>query len=341
MFRPRFHISHQLLQQIKQINELIVDLNNRRFPQMVTFELEKTAREISAFTSTSIEGNPLPLTEVKKILKTKPKYIRDSQREVLNYNQALKSLSSQHKKNTPFSLDLILKIQQQVTSDLLPGHESGQLRQKPVVVNDPKTGKLIFLPPDVNEVKPLMEELVDFVIQSQGKIDPLIMAGIFHKQFVIIHPFMDGNGRTARLITKTILAQMGLNTFNLFSFESYYNQNVTRYFQTVGESGDYYELKKKIDFTAWLEYFTAGIIDELLRVKKILLESIIDPKTGLKRHHQKILNFIRKNGFINEQEYSKITKRAKSTRAKDFQELIKLGLIEKKSQGKKTFYVLK
>ena len=86
-----------------------------------------------------------------------------------------------------------------------------------------------------------MDDLFRFVKTNQST-DPLILAGIFHKQFVIIHPFMDGNGRTVRLMTKVILARMGLDTFSLFSFENYYNKNVTRYFQTVGEYGNYYDL---------------------------------------------------------------------------------------------------
>ena len=234
-------------------------------------ELERTAREVSSYASTSIEGNPLPLTEVKKILKSQPIHIRDSEREVLNYNQALQDLTAQLEKGeVKLSLDFILKIQKQVIEGLLPSFESGRLREKPVVVNDPRTGKPVYLPPDVKDVMALMEDLVKYVEENNGKIDSLILAGVFHKQMVIIHPFMDGNGRTTRLITKLLLAAMGLNTFNLFSFENYYNKNVTKYFQIVGEFGNYYELLEKIDFTNWLEYFTEGIIDELLRVEGLL-----------------------------------------------------------------------
>lgn len=91
---------------------------------------------------------------------------------------------------------------------------------------------------------------------------------------VLIHPFMDGNGRTARLTTKVLLSDLGLDTFNLFSFENYYNQDVVQYFATVGEYGEYYELAPQMGFTNWLEYFTDGIIHELLRVQK-LLEMIV------------------------------------------------------------------
>ncbi len=169
----------------------------------------------------------------------------------------------------------------------------------------------------------------------------LILAGIFHKQMVVIHPFMDGNGRTTRLATKVLLAETGLNTFNLFSFENYYNQNVTRYFQTVGESGNYYEINDRIDFTSWLEYFTEGIIDELLRIQKLLPKAGINPETQLKPYHLKILEFIKEKGFIADRDYAKLVDRAKATRALDFRKLISLGLIERKGKGKATYYILK
>ena len=302
----------------------------------------ESAREISSYASTSIEGNPLPLTEVKKVLKSKPKFIRDSEKEVINYNKALVKLNKKlESKDHKLSLNLIFNIQKQVAQGLLPQHQSGCFRKHPVVVRDPKTGKTVFLPPNHKDVNKLMTELVDFVHENKKIIDPLIVAGVFHKQMAIIHPFIDGNGRATRLATKTLLAELGLNTFNLFSFENYYNKNVTKYFQFVGEKGNYYDLVNKINFTEWLEYFCEGIIDELLRIQKLLPKISINPQTQLKPHHKKILNFIEKNNFISDKNYTKLVKRAKATRALDFQKLIKLNLIERKGKGKSTYYVLK
>ncbi|MEK7587900.1 MAG: Fic family protein [Patescibacteria group bacterium] len=342
MLQPHYTITHRLLEHIKRINTLVGELNNRRFSSIVLAAFEKTARTLSTYASTSIEGNPLPLTEVKKILKSRPIHIRDSEREILNYNQAFRELSERlNKQAISLSLSLIVHIQQQVTNELLPSFESGKLRQKPVVVNDPKLRKAVFLPPNAQDVKPLMGDLIEFVDKNNKIIDPLILAGIFHKQMVIIHPFMDGNGRTTRLATKVLLAQMGLNTFNLFSFENYYNQNVTRYFQTVGEYGDYYELKDKVDFTVWLEYFTEGIIDELLRVQKLLPETGASPQTQLQTHDQTLLNYIKENGFIKDKNYAELVDRAKATRTQDFKRLLSLGLIDRKGKGKATYYMLK
>jgi Fic family protein len=342
MFQPRYTITDRLLANITRINSQVVGLNNRRFPHVVLLELERNAREVSSFASTSIEGNPLPLTEVKKILKSKPSHMRDSEKEVLNYNQALQDLNKMlDKGEVKPSLKLILDIQRQITDGLLPKFESGHLREKAVVVNDPRTGQAVYLPPEINEVKPLMEDLVAFTTDNKHTIDPLILAGIFHKQMVIIHPFMDGNGRTTRLVTKALLAEMGLNTFNLFSFENYYNQNITKYFQTVGEFGNYYDLVEKMDFTNWLEFFTEGIIDELLRVEKLLPDIALSPESQLKPHHLKILEHIREKSFISDKDYASLTDRAKATRIQDFKKLVELGLIERKGKGRATYYIQK
>lgn len=342
VFQPRYIITPQLLATIKRIATLVAELNRRHFSKVVLLDFERRAREISAHSSTSIEGNPLPLTEVKKIMKHAPEHIRNSEREVLNYNQALVHLNTLigHGKDS-FDLKLILHIQKMVTAGLLNTYRSGKIRQEPVFVNNPQTRQPIYFPPDHKDVPQLIEYLLTYVRANKAKIDPLIIAGIFHKQFVIIHPFIDGNGRTARLATKMLLADMGLNTFNLFSFENYYNQNITKYFHNVGLVGNYYDLKDTIDFTLWLEYFTEGILDELLRVGDELAKVKSTPATTLQPYHHALMEYIREHEFIKDSDYAHLTKRARPTRNLDFKKLIGLGFIEKQGKGKATYYVLK
>ncbi|HPT08596.1 MAG TPA: Fic family protein [bacterium] len=342
MFKPKYTISNKLLSNIKRITEIIANLNSQRFSDIVLLEFEKRAREISVYSSTSIEGNPLPLTDVKRILKNKPEHIRDTEKEVLNYNKALTELNNLLKtKKQVFDLQLILKIQKTITQNLIENYRCGKLRQEPVFVNNPKTRQAIYLPPDHIEILKLLNDLFNFINQNENIVDPLILAGVFHKQFVIVHPFVDGNGRTARLATKVLLAKMGLNTFALFSFENYYNKNISKYFQEVGVVGNYYDIKNNIDFTSWLEYFTDGIIDELLRVSKDLGQAVSSPDKELKNYHKIILNYITKKGYISDRDYAKLTSRAKPTRNLDFKKLISLGMIEKVNKGKATYYKFK
>ena len=342
VFDPKYTISSRLLENIKRIATLIYELNNRSFSRVVLLELIKRAHEISAHASTSIEGNPLALTEVKKIIKKHPKHIRDSEREVLNYNSALIWLDKlTRKRDAKFDLSLLLNIHQAVMAGLMPVSQCGKLRKEAVFVNDPAKRETIYWPPDQQDVKALMQDLFDFVSQNKDEVDSLILAGIFHKQFVVIHPLMDGNGRTVRLATKVLLSAMGLNTFNLFSFEDYYNQNVAKYFAQVGVKGNYYDIYQQIDFTSWLEYFTDGIIDELLRVANVLEQKSVTHQTILRTHHQNILDYIKKHDFITDKIYSTLTARAKPTRNQDFNRLLDLGLIERVGKGKATIYRLK
>ena len=340
MFDPKYNISTKLLANIKRITELVYELNHLRFSKVVLAELEKNANEISVFSSTSIEGNPLPITEVKKILKNKPEHARDSEKEVLNYNKALVDLKDNVKKEISFNFSFILGVHKKVTDGLVPKFDCGKVRQKPVFVNDPIVRKTIYWPPDHNEAGDLLKELVFFVKRNKN-LDPLLLAGIFHKQFVIVHPFIDGNGRTVRLLTQVLLASLGLDLFDLFSFENYYNKNVQKYFEMVGVKGNYYDIHEDVDFTLWLEYFTDGIIDELLRVQKELNKQNIPPETEIKTYHKSIIRFIEENGFIRDSDYAKLTERARSTRNVDFKKLIDLGYIESHGKGKGMYYKLK
>jgi Fic family protein len=342
MFDPKYNISPKLLANIKRISVIVAQLNGQRFSETVLAKFEQKAREISAHASTSIEGNPLPLTEVKRIIKSRPEHLRDTEKEVLNYNEALGYVNSLFLNDKlRFDLNLILKIQEIITKELVSDFYSGKLRQGAVFVNDPVARRAIYLPPDHQDVAGLMDSLLKFVNDNERKIDPLILAGIFHKQFVIIHPFIDGNGRTARLATKVLLANLGLDTFNLFSFENYYNSNVSKYFQFVGEKGNYYDIKDEVDYARWLEYFTDGIIDELIRVNEELKTSAISPENILKPHHQIVLDCIKKNGHITDIIYSGLVERSKPARIGDFNKLIQLGLIERVGKGRATIYKLK
>lgn len=339
MFHPQYTITPTLLADIKEIATLVFELNQYRLPEPVAAELSVEARVRSTSASTSIEGNPLSLTDVKALLRKQPAQLRDSQREVLNYNRALEILGRD--KQGELAMSLVLETQRLVTEGLLQTSRCGKLRREPVFVNDPRSGLPIFLPPDHDDVPRLMEELIVWVNDSRRQeLDPIIIAGVFHKQFVIIHPFMDGNGRTTRLLTKVLLAQLGLDLFSLVSFENFYNQNITRYFQAVGELGDYYEVRDDINFTPWLEYFAEGIIDELFRLRTAVKARLAKSAHRLKPHHELILQFLQEHGSITTKQYAQITDRKTSTRAKDLSELVNMELIRRVGRTRSVYYEL-
>ncbi|WP_444996426.1 Fic family protein [Aliikangiella sp. IMCC44359] len=341
-WQPKYTISNKLLLTIREIGESIGEIRAQHLTHTALSKLELNARELSSYASTSIEGNPLPLTDVKRLLKSRKETIRDTEREVLNYNKALQVLY-QSVRNNRFKLTVktLEKVQAQVVDGLMDNPSyCGALRQDPVIIRNPrKVDEIVFIPPDAKDVKQLTQLLMDFINQNIGKIEPVILAGIFHRQNVIIHPFIDGNGRTTRLLTTAILGNAGLDLFEIFSFEDYYNRNITRYFKAVGLEGDYYDLKDNIDFSTWLEYFSEGILDELRRIIKLLPEEP-STKPRIETHHQQILDYILEKGSITQREYGAISDRSLASRKLDFEKLTRLNLIRAKGVGRGTYYIL-
>lgn len=341
-WQPKYTISNKLLLTIREIGESIGEIKAQYLTDKALARLELDARELSSYASTSIEGNPLPLTDVKRLLKTAKESVRDTEREVLNYNSALLQLYRSVRQNRfDLSVKTLEQIQGQVVDGLMdnPAH-CGALRQEPVIIRNPrKIDEVVFIPPDAKDVRGLSSDLMSFVNQNIGKIDPVILAGVFHRQNVIIHPFIDGNGRTTRLITTAVLGKAGLDLFEIFSFENYYNRNITRYFKAVGLEGDYYDQDDQIDFSAWLEYFAEGILDELRRVIKLLPEkTAIKPR--LQAHHRQILDYIGQHGSISQSEYGAVSERSLASRKLDFDKLLNLNLIDVKGAARSTYYVL-
>jgi len=338
---PKYTITDKLLITIREIGESIGEIKSFNLTGKALAKLELDARELSSYASTSIEGNPLPLTDVKRLLKNKSSHIRDTEREVLNYNKALKTLyKSVNSKTLKLNISTLEKVQAQVVNGLMDNPANcGKLRQAPVIIRNPrKIDQIVFMPPDVKDVRKLISGLLGFINKKFGKIDPVILAGLFHRQFVIIHPFIDGNGRTTRLLTTAILGKAELDFFEIFSFENYYNNNITRYFKAVGLQGDYYDHEGNVDFTNWLEYFAEGILDELRRVRKALPDNL-EPQPRLETHHREILKYIDEHGSITQREYGTISSRSLASRKLDFEKLLDLNLIETKGTGRGTYYV--
>ncbi|MHC5539726.1 Fic family protein, partial [Singulisphaera rosea] len=116
-----------------------------------------------------------------------------------------------------------------------------------------------------------MEELLDWLRRCEREGVPCpILAAIAHYQFATIHPYYDGNGRTARLLATLILHRGGYALKGLYSLEEYYARNLSAYYRAlaVGPSHNYYEGRAEADITAWVEYFCAGVAESFDNVRR-------------------------------------------------------------------------
>ncbi len=127
------------------------------------------------------------------------------------------------------------------------------------------------MPSEAKDVPGLMHELVAWINDSEVQALPCpIRAGIAHYQFATIHPYYDGNGRTARLLTTLILHLGGYDLKGLYSLEEYYARNLGGYYEalTIGPSHNYYMGRIEADSTQWVEYFIEGTAESFENVRK-------------------------------------------------------------------------
>lgn len=132
------------------------------------------------------------------------------------------------------------------------------------------------MPPEANDVSLLMKELVGWIATSEVEAHPCpLRAAIAHYQYATIHPYYDGNGRTARLLTTLILHLGGYDLKGIYSLEEYYARNLGAYYEalTIGTSHNYYMGRAEADISKWVEYFCAGMADSFENVKKHAIEA--------------------------------------------------------------------
>ena len=128
-------------------------------------------------------------------------------------------------------------------------------------VANSRTREVIYTPPPPEDVPPLMRELVDW-LRADTAIHPVLVAGIAQFQFVHVHPFLDGNGRTSRLLSTLCLYRAGFDFKRLFTISEFYDRDRGAFYralQTVRE--------KDMDLTGWLEFFVGGLATQMEEVK--------------------------------------------------------------------------
>lgn len=197
---PPFTITSKMLELVGSIMEKIGKLDNfynlNKMPV-----LRRNNRIHSIHSSLAIEANSLSFNQVKDVINGK--LVLGDQKEIQEVKNAYKAYEM-IKESDPYSIEDLLKIHGVMT--FLTVEESGVFRKGEEGVFD-EDGKCIFVAPKPEYVKTLMNDLFDWMRNSKDQVHPLILSSIFHYEFVFIHPFADGNGRTARLWQNIILSK--------------------------------------------------------------------------------------------------------------------------------------
>jgi Fic family protein len=337
----------KLLGKMEAAKEIVASL-------AMPFDLEKEFRQDASARmthySTKIEGNRLTLKQTRELLTGQNVVAREiDKREVLNYYDSLDLVYRHSKSPKPVTESLVKEIHSTVQKGIVQGKLKGEYREAQNAIYDSVTRKAVYFPPEAKDVPPLMKALVAWLNQDP-ETHPILKAGIAHYQFVTIHPFMDGNGRTARALATLVLYREGYDLKRFYSLEEYYAEDLKGYYNALHHcQGVHYYNNPNPDITPWLDYFLRGAAVTFERVKEKALTSVQKAKTPQTQRdikllqkvgprERRVLSFFGKNSQLRTKNlcsFFNIKERA----ARDLlSKWMELGLIEKQGSGKRDAY---
>ena len=240
---------------------------------------------------------------------------------------------------------IISEMNRIITNKILPEGAGGKYREVGAYSRNSITWEKSLQWPDPKEVPWLMGQFTNWLTSPEAKsLNPILRAGIMHTWFVLIHPFEEGNGRTARALSMLSLALDGYNVKNLFSLEEYYDRDAQSYYASIKSA-----LDSLGDYTAWLSYFSEGLAIEYSRVKdrviKLSKEFRMKKQVGqiaISQRQEKIIEYLQNYARLINNDFERIFPDiSEDTVLRELSDLIKKGVIVKRGKTKAARYELK
>jgi len=263
IWQPRYTLTNSVVNRLMEIEAARAVVDGNPLPPAVLAELSRRARIRATHYSTRIEGNRLTLAEAEEAIsggrRVFPGRERDAA-EVRNYWEALSRVEKWAADGRPVTEDLIRRIHAVVMNGKRSAPQPYRTGQN--AIRDSVTGALVYLPPEAPDVPMLMRDMVAWIRSAEKEsVQPVVVAGLAHYQFVTIHPYYDGNGRTARLLATFILHRCGYGLGGMLSVEEYHSRDIHAYYGAldVGGHHNYYFGRADADLTGWLEYFAGTL----------------------------------------------------------------------------------
>ena len=278
-------LTNDILKKISAIDENRFLLGTVELPQITRNKLRKNSKKKSSYASNKIEGNPLTEKQANDAVEgDSHKHFLKPEQEIRNYYSALTLLDEKVKSKCPFSRDLILEVQAIVEKGASKKKIGLRGQMPPGVlfaVYDTESGAPEYIPPEYSDIPLLLDELVKYVSTTDDH--PLIIAAVVHYQLVTIHPFEDGNGRTARLMSGYILDLYGYGFNGIGSLEEYFAYDSDEYYSSLqmGLPPLYYSGRDNPPHPEiWINYFLRMVELYSKKIYQLSKESSEDDVAG-------------------------------------------------------------
>lgn len=255
-YSPPYSISNRMLELVSSISEKVGNITWRRELEARP-QLRRNNRIRSIHSSLRIEANSLSLNEVRDVIGGQ--LVLGDQREIQEVKNAYRAYELISEID-PASADDLKRIHGIMTHLTLDDAGSYRIGAEGVFSG----GKCIFVCPPPQMVGELMDALLSWVRELEGKVHPLIMAAVFHYEFVFIHPFSDGNGRMARL-WHTVILYRWRSIFEYIPLESMIEKHQQEYYAAIDACHKVGNSNGFIEFM--LELIEEALDDVILRLQ--------------------------------------------------------------------------
>ena len=260
-FRARFIYSHAMVRDLALIESARSVIAVLPLPPDQELRLRQAARQRATRHSTGIEGNTLNPVEVSQAVLAVGKTQTEMQQEVRNYWRALEWIEEQIEVGREPSEDLVRELHGIILVRGVGrrGLRSNYRREECPVV-DTATRRIDYAPPMPKDVPVLMTGLLAWWTGPEAALLPgPVRAGLLAHRFVSIHPFIDGNGRTARTLATMELWRSGYEMRGFLSLEEHYTADLRAYYDNLRMDlpVNFYDGRHDPDHTQWLSYFLA------------------------------------------------------------------------------------
>ena len=349
MFSPKYIITNKILINIGRIEAAKEVIENAPLVPFYEKKFQSDAVARTVHHGTHIEGNELNLDQTKRILEGEAVIAHDRDiQEVINYRNVMLLLDELADKRGGDDLEMLTEIHRLTVDKIIPEEKSGYFRKTQVIVKEEGTGKVVFNPPSWDKVESLLGEFIDWLNRANTRaIHSILKAGIVHYILVSIHPFVEGNGRTARAFASLILLRDKYDIKKFFALEEHFDQDPGSYYQAFAETDKIAGNVFERDLTRWLEYFTEAVAVELTKIKesvrKLSIDSKIKGKIGeqiaLSERQMKLMEYISENASAPMQELKNVlTMVSEDTVLRDLNDLMDKGIIKKEGRTKAARY---
>ena len=306
-FQPRFTITNAITAALTRIERARGFLEAATLSENWIRRMGERALILEAHHTTHIEGTRLTLEQSERLWAGEdvPEADPDDVRELLNYPRAFDFVSEYLHSGARVTEGIIREIHKRLVEGVRGGAAApGEYRSVQNYVVNSATGETVYTPPPAHDVPVLMAELTSW-LDCEEQTHPVLVSGVAQFQLVHIHPFLDGNGRTSRLLSTLCLYRSGYDFKRLFTISEYYDRDRSAFYRAIQSVRE-----QDMDMTGWLEYFVEGLATQMAETKergeKAIRTDVLAKAHGLSDRQALALGYVLEQDGLTIQDYERL-----------------------------------